>query len=108
MRTKMKKAEQRIDALERVLDAVGQEMIDCPEEELLDAARDLGMDPMSKGSAAFIGLKYPAVPRLDDFFEIRTRPDHVGRARISPSSPMSGRTQSRRKKKSEPSDDREK
>lgn len=54
---------------ERVLEAVAQELIACTDGELLEACKDLGMDPTMRGSAAFIGLKYPATPRLADFFE---------------------------------------
>jgi hypothetical protein len=57
-------------ALARILEALGQELIDASDEEILEAARDLGIDPTMKGSAAFAGLKFPATPRLSDFFEL--------------------------------------
>jgi len=43
-------------ALNRVLDAMERELIDASDEEILEAARDLGMYPLMKGSAAFLGL----------------------------------------------------
>jgi hypothetical protein len=33
------------------------------------AAKDLGMNPMMKGSAAFMGLKYSGTARFTDFFD---------------------------------------
>jgi len=54
---------------ERILEALAEELIDSTDAELLEAAKDLGMDPTMRGSAAFIGLKYPATPRVSDFFD---------------------------------------
>jgi hypothetical protein len=57
-------------ALARILEALERELILASDEEVLDAARSLGMDPgMKKGSAAFAGLTYFAKPQLSDFFE---------------------------------------
>ena len=56
-------------ALARVLDALEQELIDASNQEILEAARDLGMNLMMKGSAAFIGLKYSGTARFSDFFD---------------------------------------
>jgi hypothetical protein len=74
MRTKVKATPPEL-ALTRILEALGEELIAASDEEILAAATDLGMKPMSKGSAAFIGLKYPSIPRLSDYFdlEVRTR-----------------------------------
>jgi hypothetical protein len=69
MRSKVRPIQQ-LPAFERVLEAMGQELIESTDEELLEAARELGMDPTMRGSAAFIGLKYPAMPRLQEFFEL--------------------------------------
>ena len=55
--------------LARVLDALEQELIDASNEEILEAAKDLGMNPMMQGSAAFTGLKYSGTPRFRDFFD---------------------------------------
>lgn len=95
----------RVAALERVIDALAVELIESTDEELLEAARDLGIDPTMRGSAAFIGLKYPAVPRFSDFFEAPV--SHAGQVRIKRGStalPSSIRGPARRKKGSEPSD----
>jgi len=55
--------------LGRILAALELELVEAPEAEILEAAADLGMDPFMKGSAAFLGLKYPAIPpRFKDFF----------------------------------------
>jgi hypothetical protein len=68
MRTKVKAASPDV-ALARILEALGQELIEASDEEITGAAKDLGMDPQMKGSAAFAGLKYPTKLQLSDFFE---------------------------------------
>jgi hypothetical protein len=45
-------------ALERILVALERELLEATDEEILDAAKDLGMNPAMRGSAAFFGLKY--------------------------------------------------
>jgi hypothetical protein len=60
-------------ALARVLDSLEQELIEASDEDVLGAARDLGMNPMMKGSAAFAGLNYPATTRFSDFFDPETQ-----------------------------------
>jgi hypothetical protein len=52
-----------------MLQALQQELLEASDEEIIQAANDLGMNPEMKGSAAFAGLKYPATPQLSDFFE---------------------------------------
>ncbi|MGA2777019.1 MAG: hypothetical protein ABSF94_05630 [Steroidobacteraceae bacterium] len=47
-------------ALERILTALEQELIAATDEEIFAAAKDLGMNPAMRGSAAFIGIKYAA------------------------------------------------
>lgn len=44
------------DGFERLLAALERELIEATDEEILDAARDLGMNPLMKGSAAFFGV----------------------------------------------------
>ena len=56
-------------ALGRILDALAAELISVSDEEILEAARELGMNPMMKGSAAFIGLRTPAIAEFADFFD---------------------------------------
>ena len=55
--------------LERILEALERELIEATDEEILAAAHDLGMKPEMKGSAAFLGLRYPAVRRREEFFD---------------------------------------
>src|SRR5258708_930774 len=74
-------------ALGRVLDSLEQELIEASDEDILEAARDLGMNPMMKGSAAFVGLNYPATARVSDFFDpemlkqIRAQMERIERSR---------------------------
>ena len=56
-------------ALGRILDRLDRELIEASDEDILEAARDLGMNPMMKGSAAFIGLRVPAMAQFADFFD---------------------------------------
>jgi hypothetical protein len=56
-------------ALIRLLDALADDLIDASDEEVMLAAKDLGMDPRMKGSAAFAGIKYPVKPKLSDFYD---------------------------------------
>jgi hypothetical protein len=42
--------------LERVLVAFERELADATDEEVLAAARDIGIDPTMQGSAAFFGV----------------------------------------------------
>ena len=56
-------------ALERILDALELELVAASDADILEAANDLGMKPQMKGSAAFIGLKYPSARRRADFFD---------------------------------------
>ncbi|MBV8805956.1 MAG: hypothetical protein JO042_12940 [Sinobacteraceae bacterium] len=56
--------------LTRLLDALEQELIGASDDEILEAAKELGMNPKMKGSAAFLGLKYGSVPRPEDFFDV--------------------------------------
>ncbi len=57
-------------ALSRLLEALELELIDASDAEILQAAKDLGMNPEMKGSAAFAGVTYRAKPRLYDFYAI--------------------------------------
>lgn len=44
------------ERFERLLIALERELIEATDEEILEAARDLRMNPEMRGSAAFIGL----------------------------------------------------
>ena len=43
--------------LERLIHGLEQELLAAPDEEFVAGARDLGMKPEMKGSAAFAGVK---------------------------------------------------
>jgi hypothetical protein len=72
MRTKITATPPEL-TLTRILEALGEELVDASDEEILAAATELGMKPMTQGSAAFIGLKYPSIPRASDFFDLYVR-----------------------------------
>jgi hypothetical protein len=46
-------------ALARIHDAVERELLAASDAEIMEAAKELGMNPTMQGSAAFAGLKYP-------------------------------------------------
>jgi hypothetical protein len=58
-----------LQRLTRILEALELDLIDATDEEILEAAKDLGMDPSMKGSAAFLGVKFPMSWKPEDFFE---------------------------------------
>ena len=92
-----------VAAFERVLEDLAQELIESTDEELLEAARDLGMDPTMRESAAFAGVKYPATPQLSDFFEMPVaHPQQIETERSSIALPRSGRRLPGRKKPPKP------
>lgn len=68
MRTKLTTTEPQA-GFDRLLDALARELIDVSDDEILAAAKELGMDPMMKGSAAFLGLRVPPVADLADWTE---------------------------------------
>jgi hypothetical protein len=78
MRTKVKLALPDV-VLTRILEAFGQELIDASDEEIMQAAKDLGMNPHMKGSAAFLGLTSPAKPDVSDFFDVNAIKHHISR-----------------------------
>ncbi len=43
--------------LEKVIHGLERELLEASDEEFMAGARDLGMNPEMKGSAAFIGVK---------------------------------------------------
>ena len=58
-------------ALERVLDALAEDLVTAGDDEIARAAEDLGMNLKMKGSAAFIGLG-PLPKRIEDIFEVES------------------------------------
>jgi hypothetical protein len=89
---------------ERILEALANELVESTDEEILQAAKDLGMNPAMRGSAAYIGLKYPSTPRTSDFFEMPVfRPQQIRAESTPPKAPKSGkRLPSRRKRRKPP------
>jgi hypothetical protein len=69
MRTSIKLSDAAA-ALTRLIEALEQELIESSDEEIMQAAKDLGMNPQLQGSAAFAGLKYRARVRLADFYDL--------------------------------------
>jgi hypothetical protein len=43
--------------LERLLQGLERELLEAPDEEFMTGARDLGMRPEMRGTAAFVGVK---------------------------------------------------
>jgi hypothetical protein len=74
--------------LTRLLAGLEQELISASDEEIFSAAEELGMNPAMKGSAAFIGLTFPVVPRAADFFDVAA----WGRAQADPKSVLANST----------------
>ena len=54
--------------LERVLSALSSELAEATDEEVLQAAADLRMNPAARGSAAFLGVKWFFVPYKPEKF----------------------------------------
>ena len=79
MRTKVKVASPEA-VLTHILEAFGQELIDASDEEIMETARELGMNLQMKGSGAFAGLTFPAKWRVSDFFDIEALRQRIARA----------------------------
>ena len=108
MRTKVKVALPEV-VLTRILEAFGQELIDASDEEIMEAAKDLGMDPQMKGSGAFAGLTFPARWQLSDFFDLEATNQYFARAaagRLTKASSTDPERETQRSKQSEISTDR--
>jgi hypothetical protein len=59
-------------ALNRVLAGLEKELVEATDEEIEQAAADLGMNVKMKGSAAFIGVTYTFPKRFEDLFDVET------------------------------------
>jgi hypothetical protein len=57
-------------ALDRVLAGLEKELVEATDEEIEQAASDLGMNLKMKGSAAFIGVVYTFPKRFEDIFDV--------------------------------------
>jgi hypothetical protein len=82
-------------ALARIRDELERELLAASDEEIMDAARELGMNPTMKGSAAFAGVKYPFDPgTFADFFgsyEVGTAQESAWLTRPSVAAPSGSR-----------------
>ena len=67
MRPKLMPIRQDI-TLERLLAGLAAELAEASDEDIVQAAEDLGMNVKMKGSAAFLGV-YGLPRRVEDFFE---------------------------------------
>jgi hypothetical protein len=108
MRTNVKAALPEV-VLTRILEACGQELIDASDEEIMEAAKDLGMDLQMKGSGAFAGLTFPAKWQLSDFFDVEAINQHITReaaGQITKASSTDPERETQRSKQSEISTDR--
>jgi len=85
MRTKVGVALPEV-ALGRILDALGEELINASDGELVQTAHELGMDLKMKGSAAYAGLIFPAKWQASDFFDLDALKQQLeqGGARATP------------------------
>jgi hypothetical protein len=99
MRAKVKRIAP-VQALTRILEALGQELIDATDEEILAAARELRMDPTRKHSAAFAGLTYFARPQLSDFFDLEAHAKLQGPAEQATMAPLGADTLASPRRKS--------
>ncbi len=56
--------------LQRVLVALERELLDASDEEVRQAAGDLGIKPDMKGSIAWLGISFPARLRIEEAFDM--------------------------------------
>jgi hypothetical protein len=70
MRSKVRMALAEVAVLSRILEGLEQELVDATDEEILEAAKDLGMKPLMRGSAAFMGVTSPTRWHVSDFFDV--------------------------------------
>jgi hypothetical protein len=78
MRTDVKVALPEV-VLTRILEAFGQELMDASDEEIMEAAKDLGMDLQMKGSGAYAGVTYSAKWQLADSFDVEAMQQYMAR-----------------------------
>jgi hypothetical protein len=56
--------------LQRVHAALERELLAASDEEVRQAASDLGIKPDMKGSIAWLGISFPARLRIDEVFDL--------------------------------------
>ena len=69
MRNKMTRNPPEV-ALNRVLAGLEKELVEASDDEIVQAAEDLGMNVKMKGSAAFIGVKYTVPKNAAEIFDL--------------------------------------
>jgi hypothetical protein len=55
-----------------LLGALERELLQASDEEVRQAAGDLGIDPDMKGSIAWLGVFYPSKVKLEDVFDMES------------------------------------
>lgn len=73
--------------LERLLMALGVELAEASDEEVLAAATDLGLKPMMKGTVAYVGLKHVLAPYDPEKFPAPDNEWTLGESESEPPSP---------------------
>jgi hypothetical protein len=69
MRAKVKSVSPEV-MLTRVLEGLEPDLIEASDEDIAQAAQDLGMNLSMKGSAAFMGLKSPFRLDVSEIFDL--------------------------------------
>jgi hypothetical protein len=57
-------------ALTRLLEALEQELLQASDGEIMTVAKELGMNPAMKGSAAFADIKYAVALQRADIYDV--------------------------------------
>lgn len=73
--------------LQRVLAALERELLQASDEEVRQAAGDLGIDPDMKGSIAWLGVFFPAKMRLREGFDMEAFREQFRRRLTPPEKP---------------------
>lgn len=69
--------------LDRVLCALEREILEATDEEVRQAAADLGIDPDMKGSIAWVGVFLAAKWRPEEIFDVDALRAYMSRKRIT-------------------------
>jgi len=73
--------EQRLD---RVLSALERELLGASDEEIREAAVELGIDPDMKGSIAWVGVFFAAKIKPEEVFDLDALREYLQRRRLTP------------------------
>jgi hypothetical protein len=82
---------------ERLLEALGQDLLDAPDEEILVVTNELGQKPGMKGSIALLGVTFA--------WRLKELKGSVQQAKEAPSNAGASRRSRRRPKGDAPSSD---